>query len=629
MTIHNQFVPGNWEHDIDVNDFINLNEKPFFQAPIFLTPPTERIQKLYHQILTQNEKPFVLLEESSIKNVKKEEYVNVDVEKVNLFRGFGRSESEEEIKKAYAYKVKEGEKGEREKTVTEWIGDINSVEIKKMIKIGLFEQTPTTYTPSYVFPDIRQVALYGTKKIIEEKRYYLKTIENHLQTPEWLEKRIEIIRQIESLKEFVRVGRQCGLDITKPAETTKEVLDFLYLALLCIVKENPSVTVSLSSIVSFVDVFIEYEMTEKKRKEEEIQEDIDLFYLRIQTLPFVTTPGFLSFYDGNVTVMGDTFGKTITKTTYRLLRSIKEFSNLPFCIRIVWNPYLPEAFQTFCEELLQQNVPLHIINERVFGKRKKRELHAHGILNRSDEEVTFFGGVIDMERVLFLGFNGGKDVKTNTNVMQAVNTLAKGTVTGEDMMKNWEECMVYVITTYIEMVRSVMYLHEKSGYHPLRNAFLLPRCYYNVQIGLAHMDSFLSLLCAIKNHTYELKRDKKGNIYDMIVTEKINREEKEMMCIHVVDFIQKEIQKLRIYKHGEAHLHIYPKGYQDFVSTEEIGDMWTVPPELAPSCITMNCMDENITFSWINRMFRDGVHELNLATSDDSYFVDGVLVQKK
>ena len=226
MSLIEQFIPGRWADDIDVNDFIKLNKKPFLSEPIFLKNPTF----IPHPIdlgKFLNEEKLIELSFSSI-FTKDLNWFPLYPNSETMKRKVGYSENLTDIKNYYDT-FQDFERDTSRKTTHEVFQEIATSDMNKAFRIGLFQHHPHNYTPMFAFPDIRMIPLYGTKEIIKEKRYYLTRLERYLQTSDWIQLRILKQREIESIKEFEKFAKSLGVNVSLPASSAKKAIDMLYI----------------------------------------------------------------------------------------------------------------------------------------------------------------------------------------------------------------------------------------------------------------------------------------------------------------------------------------------------------------------------------------------------------------
>jgi pyruvate-formate lyase len=476
---------------------------------------------------------------------------------------------------------------------------------------------------------VRRVALYGTKRLIEDKRNYLKTLEKHLQTYEWIQKRILIHREIDSLKQLEQFCKKYNINISKPANNAKEAVTFTYLTILANVLENPSVPFTLTNVIPFLDVYIENDIASGLLKENQAQELIDQFYLKLCMIRFTYSPGLIKNKDGYMQMFGETFGPVVTKSTYRILQSVKKISVFPFTIRVIWEKTLPKAFKQEIEELLRLKLPIYIVNPRVLKGKKDIAILPNGGFGKTGEEMNFPAGSCDLEKVFYLAINGGKDVTTNTNLASITQPIKNKEIDYEETMGKFKDYLSYVLSSYVEMMNVVLHLNVSNNNHPLRNALMNNLNKYIIQFAFHNLEKIALLFSNIDKNTYEAKIDKNGWIENVIPMEK-EAKDYEIIYAHILTFIETELRKIPIFNTGIASIRIHQRDPQFYFTNETIAQIWTLPPEFTNSTfhVSLKLGEETDYATFVEKMFNQDVHELNIFFDDEDKLLNGIIYKK-
>lgn len=631
MPLNEHFIPGQWMDTIDVNDFVILNKKPFLKEPFFLeNTSTESIQARFsaikqtlEQVQVEIDLSFPLLENEEIP------WLDQNFSNNPLKRKIGYSENVQDMKAFYG--VPSGKvRKENRKTPYQLFDEIATSELGKMLKMNLFVHTPTTYSPAFVHPDVRMIPLYGTKELIKEKRWALKTLEKHLQTHEWMQRRMSIHREIEAIKSFEKFAQKQGVDVSNAAQSAKQACTFLYVAIAGCMMENPSVPFSLNQVIPFLDIYIEHDVQKGTLNEEGAQELMDEFYLNLSFIRFVLSPGLRSEHKEEPFFFGETFGgEHVTKTTYRFLQALRKFRLFPFAVRILWNEELPEPFVSFVKELIHEEIPISFYAMKHYRRNLTSGFLANGLYGVPGEDVLFHAGVCDMEKLFYLSLNGGKDVKQNINLTPITQPFRKDELLYDEVVDKWKDYLVYVLSAYVEMMNTTIYLNDIHRAHPFRSALLNHLFYYHVQFGFFNMEKTAKLLSGIYEDTYTVVRDKKGWVTEIIPAEDI--EVNEAVLAFLVEYIQQEIVKLPIYKNGRTHVKCYYGGVRDIVSEDHLPQLPIIPAEMTATVFHANvhlAEDGDISML-LNEHFERGFRELHVFKNETSKMIDGILYEEK
>lgn len=632
MPLNEHFIPGQWIDTIDVNDFVILNKKPFLKEPLFLkSTSTEStlqrfsaIQEVLQQSQVEIDLSFPLLENEEIP------WIHQNFSDNPLKRKIGYSENVRDMKEFYG--VPSGKlRKENRKTPYELFVEVATSEINKMIKMNLFVHAPTLYSPPFVHPDVRMIPLYGTKELIKEKRWALKTLEKHLQTHEWMQRRMSLHREIEAIKNFEKFAQKQGFDVSNPAQSAKQASLFLYLAIAGCMMENPSVPFSLNQVIPFLDIYIEHDLQNGVLSNEEMaQEIIDEFYLNLAFIRFSYSPGFRKQHKEEPIFFGETFGgEHLTKSTYRFLHSLRKFRLFPFSIRILWNEDTPSYFETFVQELIDEEIPISFYAMKHYRRNLTSGFVANGLYGVPGEDVLFHAGACDMEKLFYLSLNGGKDVKENINLTPITQPFRKDELFYDEVVDKWKDYIAYVLNAYVEMMNITLYLNDIHNAHPFRSSLLNYLFYYHVQFGFFNMEKTAHLLSGIYEESYTVVRDKKGWVTEILPGEEVTVN--EAVLAFLVEYIQQEIVKIPIYKNGRAHVKAYYQGVEDEITEEALSKLAIIPAEMTAVVFHANVhVTDNLSVThFLKQHFERGFRELHLFKNQEEKVIDGILYKEK
>ena len=539
--IHEQFIPGRWQDDVDVNDFLSLNKKPFLKDPFFLKNSSNDAHTLQTLIPEQS---LITPEYASLKDAVPE-YLDQGVEKLPGFyvlRKMGYTDTIEDISKVYGFTEKPSREKIR-KTPSQLLSEVATSETTKMIKIGLFEQIPIYHSPSYIHPDVRRVALYGTKRLVEDKRYQLKLLEKHLQTHDWIEQRIATNRAIESLKDLERFAKKYGIDVSSPAESAKEAIYFVYLTILACMLDNPSISFGLTQVISFLDVYIEQSMADNRISEEEVQALIDEFAVKLNALPWTHRDG----------MMETITAKQVTKTTYRFLQSMQEYNLKNILLHVEWVPSLHKEVKNRIDALIKEGFHIRLYNHPRLKETEQLAMYQHGQVGRIGEEAHVFTGLCNLEKVFYLALNGGKDVSSNSNLKPITQPLRKETLEYEDVYTRFKDYLSYVLSDYVELANIILYVNETSHNHPLRTALMDSMIHFKIQFGFKKLYELARLFHAIEQKNYTFTKDSKGWIISIQPGEQVVIDA-EVFLADLITTIEEELKKIPMYNKGKAQI---------------------------------------------------------------------------
>lgn len=631
MPINQEFIPGQWIDTIDVNDFVNLNKKPFLQEPLFLdkssnSATTERFLKVQETLLNRKEEvvlSFPSLQDELIPWFSYNFFENPLKQKI------GHSENFNDYKRHYGVSSNSSRQESR-KTSYQHFEEVVTSEINKMINMDLLQDAPTTHSPAYLHPDFRIIPLYGTRHLIKEKRWGLKTLEKHLQTHEWMQRRISIHREIEAIKKFDKFAQNQGVDVSQPAQSAHEAVLYTLIAIAGCMVENPSIPFSLSQVIPFLDIYIEHDLKKQKLTESQAQELMDDFYLKLSFIRFSLSPGLVNQHDLKPTFLGETFGgEGVTKSSYRFLYSISRFNLYPFAIRVLWNAHLPLPFQTFIQEMISNGLPVSFYSPNPHTKQDSVAFYANGLYGVPSEEILIDAGACDLEKLFYLSLNGGKDVENNINLTPITQPIRGNTFTFDETIGKFKDYLSYTLSSYVEMINIVMYINEFHNNHPFRSSLMSHRLFYQVQFGFLELEKTVTLLTAVYTGEYTVVRDKKGWVTEVLPTNAV--QDVDIILSQLSELIQKEIEKIPLYKNGKPTVKFYFGGITDILTEKEVLQKMIIPSELNNAKFHASFYPEDDTdiFSLVKTCFDKGYCELHISIKNNISLLNGILYQKK
>lgn len=585
MSHSNTFIPGKWLDQIDVNDFVNLNKKPFLSQPNFLKNPSPEVLRFDEQLkrLSQEEKSAILTTKSSIKTHNPSQFSEI-VEKIPGKQLFSNTREIGFTEKIADYKNEFSLIGEEEPafgaTLEELFLRSVSANIKKAMKIGFFPPHLGKHFPSMVHPDVRMVALYGITKMIQDKKYHYKQLEERFQTTEWIERRLSLNEEILALEEFKRFCQSYGVEAVQPASNAQEAISILFLTILACVLENPSVSFSLPDVCSFLDIYIEKDIQSGRLSEEEAQELLDLFYLKLTSLRFTS----LSASDFGMTLSS----KELCKTTYRFLRSVLSFPKPDFHLRFLLTDSIPTYFKEFCEKAAEAMDTVSVHHERSLIHPQNQTIFSDGTKGNVGHDILFSNGECDLLKVFYLALNGGKDVQTNTNLLTNTQPFKQDTLPYDEVYSRFQDALIFLFNLYAQSTNHLMYLSERHLYHPFRYSLLSTFHLYKAQFTFTNVKKVLSLLSSIRREAYSVERNAKGWITHVSSTEDLDSEEE--LFAPLMSFVHQQLERLPLYKSGKIMIRVLDRELP-----------FSLPPEYIPISFPVRWEEKAVPFSELFR----------------------------
>ena len=379
MMAWNDFKKGNWTENVDVHDFINLNYTPYEGDDSFLKGPSENTKKLWDQIsfLFKKERDnggMLDVDVDTISGIDSYNpgYINKELEKIvglqtdaplkRAVMPFGGIRMVENSCEAYGYelnpKIREIFTKYR-KTHNQGVFDVYTDEMKAARKAGIITGLPDAYGRGRIIGDYRRVALYGVDFLIEKKAEEKLSLANRPMTEDVMRLREEISEQIVALKKLKNMAQSYGFDISRPAENAQEAVQWLYFTYLGAIKDQNGAAMSLGRTSSFLDIYFERDLKNGVITEEEAQEIMDHFVMKLRLVKFLRTPDYNELFSGDPTWVTESIGGMngdgrtyVTKNSFRILNTLYNIGPSPEPnLTVLWSTKLPKGFKDFCSKV--------------------------------------------------------------------------------------------------------------------------------------------------------------------------------------------------------------------------------------------------------------------------------------
>lgn len=543
--IRDTFIPGQWLDAIDVNDFINLNRKPFLEYPTFLKNPS---LPLPWNTLSASAPLTYQLSYSSWQDSKLEWLHNQPLSYTQVKIGRGESLH---VMKGHTH-ITPGRIGPSDTSISELIRAVSVSDIRKMQDYLLLTNDGAHHTPSAWFPDVRMIPLYGTKFIIKEKRLQKQLSDMRFQSTNWVDERLALDKSIRSLKQLEKLAKRHNLDVTRPATNSYDMLQILFISILAIFLENPSVPFSLHDITTFMDIYFSSELEEGQTDEETVQGWVDTFWFRISMLRFSVSPHLSNTHGGILFPLGETIDtRFLTRTTYRFLHTVERFQLYSIPLRVLWYENVPPCFWNTLKRLLP-------FTSVTFGYGPLLPIQAHAslqpfsLIQENGNEICFESGTLNAAEVLFLALNGGKDRKGAFSLFPATQPHRSPTLSYEDALERWRHMMIHICTLWVEHTNSVSYLTYTRNTHPFRASLYTRLTDISMWFSFSHLKPLASMLSSLYQGTAQVTMNSQGWVTDISQGE-IVEEVMEQLC----RIIEEELTKLPLYRTGTARIRFW------------------------------------------------------------------------
>lgn len=535
-----KFNTGLWENELNVRDFILKNVTPYNGDASFLCGPTEKTKKVWQHCLE------ALKEERENRGVR-----SIDTKTISGVTAFapGYIDKDNEVifglqtdqvlrramKPFGGYRVVEKAVTENgltvdpkvteifthyRKTHNDGVFDVYTPEIRKFRSLHFLTGLPDNYARGRVIGDYRRIALYGINQLIEWKKEDLLHLTGPM-TDARIRLREEVSEQIKALKEIAEMGAQYGFDITRPAYTAQEAVQWVYFGYLAAVKDQDGAAMSLGNVSSFLDIYIEYDLDKGNITEELAQELIDQFVIKLRMVRHLRMDSYNDIFAGDPTWVTESIGgrladgrHKVTKTSFRILNTLYNLGPSPEPnITVLWSPSLPEGFKEFATQVSIETSSIQYENDDLM--RTTRHSDDYGIAccvsyQEIGKHIQFFGARTNLAKALLLAINGGRCEKTGTLMIKGIPELKSDVLNFDEVWANFQIVLKEIARIYNESMNIIHYMHDKYYYERAQMALIDTDPKINIAYGVAGLSIVADSLSAIKFAKVTTKRNEEG-----------------------------------------------------------------------------------------------------------------------
>lgn len=443
-------------------------------------------------------------------------------------------------------------------------------ETLKLRKTGILTGLPDAYARGRIIGDYRRVALYGIDKLIEAKKEDKKQI-NDTMTDEKIRLREEVTEQIDGLNLMKEMALGYGFDISLPALNAKDAIQWTYFAYLSAIKEQDGAAMSLGNVSNFFDIYIEKELKDGTLTEQQAQELVDQFIIKLRLVRHLRTTEYNSLFAGDPTWITESLGgcwnngqHKVTKTTYRFLQTLYNLGSSPEPnLTILWSPNLPTPFKEFCTKVSIDTSSIQYENDDLMRKTSKTD--DYGIsccvsLLETGKQMQFFGARCNIAKALLLAINEGVDEVSGIKVMD-VEALKGKYLNYKEVTKRFNLTTAFLAKNYVNTMNVIHYMHDKYYYERAQMALLDTDVKRVMAFGLAGLSVAADSLSAIKFAKVKPIRNEQGIATDFEIEgdfPKYGNDDNSVDSIakKILDDFNQELQKHHIYRDAKPTLSI-------------------------------------------------------------------------
>lgn len=585
------FKPGRWSNtSINLRDFIQKNFTPYDGDDSFLTGPTEATTKLWEQVMELSKKEReaggVLDMDTKIVSTITSHgpgYLNKDLEKIVGFqtdKPFKRSLQpfggirmamnaceqngytvDPEVVKIFT---------EYRKTHNQGVFDAYTPEMKLARHAAIITGLPDAYGRGRIIGDYRRVALYGIDYLVEDKKDQLATSLVRM-TSKNIRLREELSEQIRALGELKKLGEIYGYDISRPAKNAKEAIQWLYFGYLAAVKEQNGAAMSLGRTSTFIDIYIKRDMDRGILTEQEAQELVDHFIMKLRLVKFARTPEYNSLFSGDPTWVTESIGGVsidgvpmVTKTSFRYLHTLENLGPAPEPnMTVLWSTKLPLNFKKFCAKTSIKTSAIQYENDDLMRVTHGDDYAIACCVSsmRIGKEMQFFGARANLAKCLLYAINGGVDERLKIQVGPKYHPVTGDYLDYDDVMAKYDDMMEWLAGLYVNTLNVIHYMHDKYSYERVQMALHDRDVKRYFATGIAGLSVVADSLSAIKYAKVKCIRDEDGIVTDYEVEGDFpkygnNDERVDKIAVDLVRTFMDKIRKHHTYRDGVPTMSI-------------------------------------------------------------------------
>ena len=579
------FNNGAWQKEINVRDFIQKNYTPYDGDESFLAGPTDATKELWKEILELQKKEreaggVLDMDTKVVQTITSHDagYIDKDKETIVGFqtdKPFKRGlQVNGGIRMAMKACSDNGYEVDPEvvdfytnyrKTHNAGVFDAYTPEIRTCRSNHIVTGLPDAYGRGRIIGDYRRVALYGIDRLIEDKKKQKADTDLMTMTADVIRDREEFSEQLRALDELAKLGDIYGFDIRKPAKNVQEAIQWTYLGYLAAVKEQNGAAMSLGRTSTFIDCYAERDLANGTFTEEQIQEFIDHFIMKLRCVKFARTPEYNQIFAGDPVWVTESIGGVgidgrhmVSKSSFRYLHTLENLGAAPEPnLTVLWSTRLPEAFKRYCAKISIGYSSIQYENDDLM-----RVTHGddYGIAccvssMRIGKEMQFFGARANLAKCLLYAINGGIDEKTKVQVGPKYRPITSEYLDYDEVMDKFDDMMKWLAKVYVSALNCIHYMHDKYCYERVQMALHDAEVKRWFATGVAGLSIVADSLSAIKNAKVKTIRDEDGLVVDYEIEGDFpkygnDNDEVDELAVEIVNKFMGYLRQQHTYRNG-------------------------------------------------------------------------------
>ncbi|GAA1196209.1 formate C-acetyltransferase [Kitasatospora gansuensis] len=583
------FKGGLWRDSVDVRDFIQQNYTPYLGDSSFLAGPTERTTAVWKKItdrfpeerakgvydvahdipstITAHAPGWIDRDRDLIVGLQ------TDAPLKRAIMPYGGWRMVAGALETYGYPVS----AELEKVFTEYrkthnagVFDAYTPQIRAARKAGIVTGLPDAYGRGRIIGDYRRVALYGVDRLIEAKLAEKSELDRLPSDPALLEETIrereELAEQVRALGELKQMAAAYGYDISGPAGTGREAIQWLYFAYLAAVKEQNGAAMSLGRTSTFVDVYLQRDLDSGLLTEEQAQELVDDFIIKLRIVRFLRTPEYDELFSGDPTWVTESIGgigedgrPLVTRSSFRYLQTLYNLGPAPEPnMTVFWSPGLPQGFKEFCAQVSIDTSSVQYESDELMRPRFGDDTAIACCVSAMTvgKQMQFFGARVNLAKTLLYAVNGGRDEKSGAQVGPESGPITSEVLDFDEVMARFDQQMDWLAATYVHALNVIHFMHDKYAYERIEMALHDRAVRRTMACGIAGLSVAADSLSAIKYARVSPVRDETGLVTDYLIEGEYpaygnNDDRADELAVWLVEEFMKKVRKHPTYRNAE------------------------------------------------------------------------------
>ncbi len=574
------FEKGDWQNEINVRDFIQRNYTPYEGDSTFLAGPTEKTKKLWDEVLELYKKEkaskggVLDIDTKTISSVNSHEagYIDKDLEEIvglqtdaplkRAIMPYGGIRIVEKACEAYDKKVDDEVEEifhKYRKTHNDGVFSVYTPDIRAARSAHLLTGLPDGYGRGRIIGDYRRVALYGVDVLIEEKKKDLDILNVDCLSEEVIREREEISEQIKALNDLKSMASKYGFDISRPANNSKEAVQWLYFGYLGAVKSQDGAAMSLGRTSTFLDIYFERDLENGSITEEEVQEIMDHFVMKLRLVRFLRTPEYNELFSGDPVWVTESIGgmgidgrTLVTKNSFRILHTLENLGPAPEPnLTVLWSVNLPDGFKRYTTDLSIKTSSIQYESDDLMRITLGDDYGIACCVSpmKIGKQMQFFGARANLAKTLLYAINGGRDEMSGKQVTPKFAPITSEYLDYDEVMEKFNQMMDYVAKIYIKALNGIHYMHDKYCYEAIEMALHDKDIIRTMACGIAGLSVVADSLSAIKYAKVKVIRDETGLATDYEIEgdfPKFGNDDERVDSI-AVDIVKTFMNKLKRY----------------------------------------------------------------------------------